>query len=145
VPAVITRLRLLLVVLLAAGTVGACDTGQSSQPTLENTAWRALTVVGQSTIPGSEPTASFTGTEVAGSSGCNSYSSSYTYDASTGTIFFGPLASTLMLCAEPAKNATEAAFNGALASATSATIDELGHLIVNGPGGMVRFAPVVGP
>jgi heat shock protein HslJ len=136
--------RLLALILLASTSLVACslfDLSREAHPTtLGGTAWRVVSVNGRPPVAGSEPTAVFAPTQVAGSSGCNSYSGQYTYEPSSGAIEFRDLATTLMLCTEEARNDVETLFTTALTQATSASIDPAGRLVLTGPGGEIVLA-----
>lgn len=142
-------LRALLAVVWLVASVGlaacAADSGpslsRSSAPaTLAGTAWTAIMVAGQPTVPGSEPTAHFTADRVDGTTGCNRYGGSYEYAA--GVIKLGQLMSTLMGC-DGAIGATEMRFNTALAGASTVAIDPEGRLVLDGTSGAITF--VVAP
>jgi heat shock protein HslJ len=90
---------------------------------------------GQATIPASPPTLAFSADGmVSGSGGCNQYSGPYEVDG--GSIRFGDLASTLMLC-EGQVGAQETAFMAALGGATTWRIDAAGALELTGAGRIV--------
>ena len=139
-----TTVRMLVLLLLAGFSLAACSesnlTREAHPPTLNGTVWRVVTVNGRTPVVRSEPTAAFGDAKVTGSSGCNSYGGAYTYDPSTGAIRFQDLATTLMLCVEPARNEVEMLFNQAINAATSASIDPQGRLVLTGPGGEIVFA-----
>lgn len=71
----------------------------------------------ESVISGTEVTAEFTDTAVSGRATCNTYQGGYTTTADHITI--GPLASTMMACAEPAEGAQEQHYLQALALAAT--------------------------
>jgi heat shock protein HslJ len=102
--------------------------------------WQAMTVAGQPVVAGHEPTATFGGTEVTGTTGCNSYGGSYTY--ADGKISFGPLRMTMMACIGPIGD-VEARFTQALDGATTATIGADGRLTVDGTGGAIVFISIL--
>ncbi len=93
----------------------ACGGGQAAAPTtvpvqtqeqpvsgtnsLDGTSWMLTTLNGQPALKDSTVTLNFEAGKVAGNDGCNRYSGTYT--ASGNTIKFGPLATTMMACAEP--------------------------------------------
>jgi heat shock protein HslJ len=86
-----------------------------------------------SPLGGTQLTAEFAGAKVAGSSGCNTYSASYTVDGSSLTI--GAVSSTRMACAEPpGVMEQEAAFLAALQSASSFKLGTGVLQILNGQG-----------
>ncbi len=145
-----------LVILLLIGVafaLSACVSGGGASPslirishpdTLNGTTWTAVLVSGVVPIAGREPTAIFDATSVSGTTGCNSYGGSYQYAA--GALAFGPLMSTKIGC-EPPISAMEQRFAAALEGATTASIDETGRLVVDGPAGSITFevAPVLQP
>jgi heat shock protein HslJ len=102
-------------------------------------AWQAVTVTGRRVVDGHEPTATFTSTEVDGTTGCNRFGGSYTY--ADGKISFGLFRTTLMACIGPIGE-VEGLFTAALSGATSATSDDQGRLIIDGTGGSIVF---IGP
>ena len=99
-------------------------------------AWRAVTVAGQAVVAGHEPNATFRGTEVTGSTGCNSYGGSYTY--ADGKITIGAMRMTMMACIGPIGD-VEGRFTQAMSGATTATTDTAGRLILDGSGGAIVF------
>ena len=98
--------------------------------------WQAVTVDGQPVVAGHEPTATFTATEVSGTTGCNSYGGSYTF--ADGRIAIGAMRMTMMACIGPIGD-VEGRFTQAMTGATTATTDAEGRLILDGPGGSVVF------
>ena len=91
--AVFSSLAGLALLASACGAVGG-------QTALEGTSWVLTSIDGLAPIPGSTITAAFdTSGQVAGSSGCNSYSASYLVNGSNLTIRQGT--STLMACDAP--------------------------------------------
>jgi len=94
-----------IVALLAvfALTAAACSSGSSEPDTLTGQ-WDVAALINDSLalavpVEGSSLTATITDTEINGSSGCNSYMGAASIDGSA--VSFGPLAGTLMACAEP--------------------------------------------
>jgi heat shock protein HslJ len=71
-----------------------------------------------SPVPGSTLTLEFEANTAAGDSGCNSYSGSFEVTGSDG-ITFGPFASTLRACADPAIGTQEQQYIAALELATT--------------------------
>jgi heat shock protein HslJ len=112
----------------------------SGEYTLEGTTWLL-----DKTIPGSEITALFTGGEVSGSAGCNTYQGTYrsTRAAGRNTIEFGALATTKMMCDEPLMD-QEGLYLAALEAATSYRIEGFALTIVY-PGGEMLFYDKDGP
>ncbi len=130
--------------LVAAFLVAAC--GPAAEPslvrsawpvTMAGSAWTAIRVGNQATVVGSEPTATFTGGDLKGTTGCNSYFGSYKY--ATGVIKIGQIGSTAMACLDAAVAATEQRFMAAMQGASSVSIDPDGRLILNGRGGSIMF------
>ena len=87
-------------------------------------------------VVGHEPTATFTTTEVTGTTGCNAYGGGYT--AADGGITFGPLRMTLMGCLGPIGE-VEGRFSAAMSGATTVTFDAQGHLVIDGTAGSIVF------
>jgi heat shock protein HslJ len=93
------------IVILAIGSMtilllAACSTSGSSQD-LTGNIWLLSELNGRAPITGTTITAEFDEEgRVAGSSGCNNYSTSYIVDGNQLT-FSEPMASTLMACPEP--------------------------------------------
>lgn len=81
-------------------------------------------------------TANFEDDQVSGSAGCNNYFGSF--EATEDTISIGPLASTMMLCAEPV-NEQEQRFLAALESATSYQVIANRLELVNGEGALAAM------
>ena len=129
---------LLALVLFAGLSLAACSdaelTREARPTTLAGSAWRVVAINGRPPVLGSEPTAVFAAAEVKGSSGCNSYSGGYRYDAATGAIEFGDMISTTAACAEPGRMEVERAFSTAMSQATSVSIDPQGRLLLSGTG-----------
>ena len=130
---------------LLFGLVGiplaACSAAGSGQNLTDNI-WLLAELNGVSPLPGTSITADFSedGT-VAGSSGCNNYSTSYAVDGDQ--IEFGEqIASTMMACPEPVME-QERAYLDALSNSTRFEIvnDEL-VLYDAGDGELARFAAV---
>jgi heat shock protein HslJ len=66
---------------------------------LEETRWVLVMLGGEPLVPDAAPTAEFSGDQISGSAGCNTYSGTYTISGSEFTI--GDVASTEMWCMEP--------------------------------------------
>jgi len=77
--------------------------GSTQHPAeLEGKSWiltQMLTAGGQTQIVDVGVSASFDGTTISGTAGCNTYNASY--EASGSDISFGPIAGTQKLCPEP--------------------------------------------
>lgn len=86
-------------------------------------------------IDGSPVTLNVTGTDLGGTSGCNSYGGQFTLDGSA--ISIGDLVSTLMACS-PEVMAVEVPFTHALSRVDTVAI-ERGDLVMTGPGIELRF------
>jgi heat shock protein HslJ len=103
--------------------------------------WQAVTVAGQPVVVGHEPTATFLGSEVSGTTGCNSYGGPYRYV--DGTIAVGPMRMTLMACTDPIGE-VESRFTQSMSDATTAGVDDEGRLVIEGTSGSVVFVPITG-
>lgn len=99
-------------------------------PSLEGTAW-----VLEGAMPEAPINIQFGGGQVNGSSGCNTYSGSYSTEANN--ISIGPLISTLMACDEPVMQ-QEQGYLGALQSAQTFQI-EGDTLRINHAGGTLTY------
>ncbi len=147
-PALVIALLIVLAIALSACVGGAGASPSlirvSHPDTLNGTTWTAVLVAGVVPIAGREPTAMFDATSVSGTTGCNSYGGSYQY--ATGALTFGPLMSTKIGCEAPI-SAMEQHFAAALEGATTASMDDTGRLVLNGPAGSITFevAPVLEP
>ena len=71
----------------------------------------------------SPATAAYTETDVAGTTGCNNYSTPYEL-TSDGAISFSPIATTLKACEDSAINEQEQALLGGMQDATKAVIED---------------------
>lgn len=97
-------------VLVACGGDDGSDPGTQDPSALEGKDWvltQMLTAGGQTEIVDVGVSASFDGSTISGSSGCNRYNASY--EASGAEISFGPISGTQMACPE-AESSTEARF-----------------------------------
>lgn len=103
--------------------------------TLEGHTWvlQAYAVGGVMTNVPSTVTAdaTFIGTTVSGSGGCNVFSGSYT--ASGASLTFGPLATTMMACPEP-QSTVETAYLAALGTAATYTATDTALTIYDASG-----------
>lgn len=126
---ILMTLTAALMFLLAACTASAATlpTTPSTPPETQNPAADRNTVykldwyldssgIQVQVLPEAEITAQMTGSEIAGSSGCNSYSASV--QVSGGQIEVGDIVSTLMACADPVMD-QEQAYLETLKSAVS--------------------------
>ena len=138
-----TDARRLLILLLSAALLVACnaaDLSREAHPaTLANTSWRAISIGGHPTIPGSEPTALFKVADISGSGGCNDWFADYDYDPGNGRIALRQIGMTARGCLNNAVSSEEAAFATALTSVNRASIDPAGRLVLSGPGGEIVF------
>jgi putative lipoprotein len=97
-----------------------------------------LVSIGGTAVEDVSPTLVFdTDGTASGNGGCNTFSGSYTLDAST--IAFGAIVSTKMACAGPGSE-VETAYLAALQSATSWSIAADGTLHLDGAASLV-FSP----
>ena len=118
-----------LVVATLALVLAAC--GSSGSHDIKGTSWTVSTIGGKAVVAGAEPTVSFgsDGT-ISGSTGCNTYSGTYTVDGDKLTV--SALAMTKKACADPAVNVQEAAVTAALSGATNWSIGSDGNLTIKG-------------
>lgn len=132
------RRIILLITLLALIT--ACSAGTDDEIDMTGN-WRLVQgSVGGQAIPlidGSPVTLNVTGTEIGGTSACNSYGSQFTLEGSTITI--GDLVSTMMMCT-PEVMDVEIPFTAALREVDTVAI-EGEQLVMTGPGIELRFSP----
>ena len=119
------RIGPLFVALLLAATAG-CGSSSDDAGVADDAAelvgsWEATTISTgsgiESVLGGSTLTADFDGEGITGNGGCNGFNGSYT--TSGTTIDIGPLASTMMACADPARQTQEQRYLAALELATS--------------------------
>jgi heat shock protein HslJ len=109
----------ILVVMLASACGGGDDVG------LTDNSWQLREIVDENgelgeAVEGSNATLAFEGEEAGGNASCNRYFGPYRLDGDS--ITFGPLASTLMACAQPLM-IQEQAFTAALQSVDAWAID----------------------
>ena len=98
----------IIVLLLAAAGCGPInivpDTGPEATPeeapSLTGTEWVLGLINNREPLQGAEVTLSFDETTAGGTAACNSYGGDYTTGPG-GTITFGEIVQTLMLCTEP--------------------------------------------
>lgn len=121
--------RLLAVVVLLPLLATACAAGESS---VQGT-WRLVEMQGQGPLGDSTVTATFEDGRVHGSGGCNRYTGEATVDGDRLRV--GPLASTMMACAE-AVMAQESAYLQALEATARWEVAE-GRLQVRDTSGTV--------
>lgn len=103
---------------LALGLTAACSSASAStNASLANTSWSLVSIDGKAPVAGRALTLSFqSGNQLAGDSGCNSYSGHYQLNGNV--IAIDQLVSTLRACAEQPLNDQEAVFLKALGGAT---------------------------
>jgi len=108
-------------VLVLVALAGCTSSQSPSGGTLTGQVWALTDLAGKAPLKDTGITIQFNsdGT-VAGSSGCNQYSGSYTASGSSLTIST-PLASTMMMCAEPVM-VQEGAYQAALAGVKAYTV-----------------------
>jgi heat shock protein HslJ len=96
---------------------GASAAGANAQELLVGRIWSLTQLNGQPTAPGTTITAEFGADgQVSGSGGCNGYGAVYTVQGQT--IDIGPIASTMMACAQPVMQ-QETDYFGALEAAAT--------------------------
>jgi heat shock protein HslJ len=116
----------------------ACRPAPSSE--LTGSSWRLVSLDGNAhvgaALGGQSVTLIFSSnTEAGGSGGCNSFGGSYEANASTGTISFSELVSTLIACEEPIMS-VETAYFEALNATQSYSISG-SQLTISGGGTLV--------
>jgi heat shock protein HslJ len=136
-------------VLAAIIGLAACGTDEGSAPirdavptTLVGTAWRVMSVAGQSPAAGVEPTISFAAAELKGGGGCNSYAAQYEYDPASGAIAIAAFRATAAACVDDSRTRYEGLYFETIVQVTSASTDPTGTLYLNGPGGQVLLVPM---
>ena len=116
---VLFSLALLLVLASLAGC--SSSAGSPSGGTLTGQVWALTSLAGKAPLKDTGITIQFnTEGTVSGSSGCNQYSGTYTASGSSLTIDT-PLASTMMMCAQPVM-VQESAYQAALATVKAYTV-----------------------
>src|SRR5262245_15539076 len=115
---------------LTACSQAVVSSPSSGIPTLADTAWLVTSIDGQSVDPDTPPTLVFDDAgRVSGTGGCNQYNGPYTQDG--GSLTFGNLASTLMLC-EGELGRQETAFLAAIAGTRTWQVTPEGKLELGG-------------
>ena len=114
----IVKILALFAVLALSGA--ACSSGSSSDTLIGQ--WDVAVIADDSgslapPVEGTKLTANITDTEINGSSGCNTYMGAAVIDGSS--VSFGPLAATLMACADSAVMDQEQNFGGLLQTVDS--------------------------
>jgi heat shock protein HslJ len=104
---VLVPLAIVVLLLVAAGCGPiniVPDTGPEATPeeapSLTGTEWILVLINNREPLQGAEVTLSFDETTAGGTAACNSYGGDYTTGPG-GTISFGEIVQTLMLCTEP--------------------------------------------
>ena len=120
---------------IVGATVWALADSSGHDLTLDGTSW-TLTDLDGSPVTGTAPTLAFTGYEVSGTGGCNTFNGGYETEANS--IRFGSIGSTMMACEDPALP-QETIYFAALDGATSATVDG-DTLTITGHAGTLTFA-----
>ncbi len=125
-----------LAVLLANGCFAEGDTPNGG---LVGTEWRVSSIGGAATIAGAPPTMAFgSDGSVRGTTGCNTYSATFLTDHEH--LHIGALASTAIGC-DAARAAQEAAFEAALAGATTWRQADDASLHMTGAAELVAIPP----
>ena len=107
--------KLIALMALAVLLVG-CSSSPAAGPALDGTQWVLVTLEGEPPLPGTPPSAEFSGDQISGSAGCNHYFGTYAISGSEITI--SDVARTEMYCMDPeGVMDQEEAFVAALASA----------------------------
>jgi heat shock protein HslJ len=102
--------------------LGACASTSSQGGKLTGKVWVLDNLNGKPPVAGTQITAAFTADDkVGGTAGCNSYSGQYSVSGSK-IQFAGPMASTMMACAQPVMDQENAYFQ-ALAAAKSYAVN----------------------
>ena len=117
------KLLFSIAVVLVLVALAGCTSSQSAQGgTLTGQVWALTDLAGMAPIQDTGITIQFgTDGNVSGSSGCNQYSGTYTASGSSLTINT-PLASTMMMCAEPVM-VQESAYQAALAGVKAYSVN----------------------
>lgn len=131
----------LLIVLLAVAT--ACASGEALPEEIDITGnWQLSSgsFDGEAIplVEGSPVTLNVTGTELGGTSACNSYGAQFVLDGAS--IAVGDLVTTLMMCA-PEAMAVEAPYTAALRAVDTVAFDG-DELVLTGPGIELRYSAV---
>lgn len=137
--------RTLIAILVVTLLLAACRPAQSTPPplSLDGTSWVLLTLNGQSPLPGTSITATFSEGQISGSSGCNRYFGSYTLDGNSLQI--GLLGSTMMACLENRVMDQEMAYLGILQAVTEVRLTEGRLELATADGRTLVFGPPAPP
>jgi heat shock protein HslJ len=130
------RPRWIILLPLVVLTLAACgdDEGSDSTP-LEGTPWMLVTADGMDAVPDVPAPLTLADGQASGSTGCNSFSGSYTLEGDQ--LSFGPLGATQMACEEPLMT-QEAEVFAILGAAESYSI-EGDELTISSPGGSLVY------
>jgi heat shock protein HslJ len=137
--------RLLLAVPILVLAIGCGAAAPSGGPTpaspvsLVGTTWKAIAVGSAATVAGREPSLRFEETRVSGGGGCNQLGGNYAY--TEGRLMFDQLSITLVGC-EGRIGQIEGSFFQVLGSGVTATVDQGGRLLLEGPAGTAILVPV---
>ena len=137
-----SHMRRLILLTSVLAVLAACASGGAVPEEFDITGnWQLVsgTVDGQAIplIDGSPVTLDVTGTEIGGTSACNSYGGQFILDGSS--ISIGDLVTTLMMCT-PDVMAVETPYTAALPEVDTVAING-DQLILTGPGVELTFAP----
>ena len=119
---------IVLAALLAAACGGsaasASPSGAAHPPTLAGTNWGVVSVAGRASVAGQHPVHQLHGgSRRRAPAGCNSFGGDFTYDPATGTLRFGELGMTLMLCMGPQRRLRDRLLRGAAGSRSRSPSD----------------------
>jgi heat shock protein HslJ len=130
--------RIILTIALFASVTGCASATEDEIDITGNWQLVSGSVDGQAIplIDGSPVTFNVTGTEIGGTSACNSYGGRFILDGSS--ISIGDLMTTLMMCT-PDVMAVEIPYTAALQEVDTVAVDS-GQLVMTGPGIELRFA-----
>lgn len=135
----------LLLVLPACGPAPAPQVGTAPLALLpDGSAW-AVTAIGGRSVPRDYGiTLARSGMQISGDGGCNRYAGPVR--ATAAGLAFGPMAGTLMACADPAQMAADGAFHAALARVDGARAMPGGALALTAQGApVIALAPLPRP
>ena len=116
------RLSLLLMVLMLALFLAACNSVDAPDPNLDGTSWYVLEINGEPLPEGIEITANFTDETIGGEAPCNIYTAEYSQDGNRVSI--GAPLMTQMYCDEENVMETEEAFTTALVSVRQLELED---------------------
>lgn len=138
--AALAGLVAMLVLAACSGITGVRS--QQGHTALADTQWVLQTLNGEAVLAGTSITAQFSESEIAGSSGCNSYSGSYAVDSSA--IQIEGVGMTAMACMEPEGGMDqEQAFVEALVALASHRLAGDRLELLDGSGGAVLHSQTV--